>query len=231
MIEKHPFDPFIPKTAETLILGSFPPPEFRQNKNRSASSVSAGALSTESGTRGQAARSWCMNFFYPNLRNDFWRIFGLIFFNDVNFFLIPEADPRGERGVRVFDESKIRRFWAERGLAVYDAAVEVVRTTASDADLKVVRALDLTQMVRSLPCCHRIVFTGQKAAETLWPQIAPDEGVSKIPRSGQSRSMTVAGRTIDIARVCSSSRAYPLAIEKKAAIYRAIFITEKHIDS
>lgn len=48
--ELHPLGFFLPNHAKILLLGSFPPP-----KNR-----------------------WSMNFYYPNIRNDMWRIMGLI---------------------------------------------------------------------------------------------------------------------------------------------------------
>ena len=53
-IEEHPLEPFLPANAKLLMLGSFPPQKKR----------------------------WSMDFFYPNLQNDMWRIFGLIFFDN-----------------------------------------------------------------------------------------------------------------------------------------------------
>lgn len=53
-IERHPFEPFIPKNSRLLMLGSFPPSEKR----------------------------WAMEFYYPNFTNDMWRIFGLCFYGD-----------------------------------------------------------------------------------------------------------------------------------------------------
>lgn len=58
-IEQHPLEPFLPCNASLLMLGSFPPQRKR----------------------------WSMDFFYPNLQNDMWRIFGYIFFNDKEYFL------------------------------------------------------------------------------------------------------------------------------------------------
>ena len=137
--EKHPLEPFFPKDAEILILGSFPPPKAR----------------------------WSMEFFYPNRQNDFWRILGLVFFNDRDHFLLPEADSRDEKGVRYFDEGKIRRFLTERRIALYDAAIEVIREkgNASDSALTVVRALDLATALKNLPCVRAILLTGQKSME------------------------------------------------------------------
>ena len=58
-IEKHPLEPFLPPKAKLLMLGSFPPQRKR----------------------------WSMDFYYPNLNNDMWRIVGLLFFGDKDHFL------------------------------------------------------------------------------------------------------------------------------------------------
>ena len=57
LTEKHPFEPFLPAKARILFLGSFPPQPHR----------------------------WSMPFYYPNWINDFWRIMGLLFFEDMSF--------------------------------------------------------------------------------------------------------------------------------------------------
>ena len=59
MTERHPLKPFLPTGAKILMLGSFPPPMKR----------------------------WKMPFYYPNFQNDMWRIFGIVFFNDINHFI------------------------------------------------------------------------------------------------------------------------------------------------
>ena len=48
--ERHPLEPFLPENARLLMLGSFPPKRIR----------------------------WSMEFFYPNLQNDMWRIVGYL---------------------------------------------------------------------------------------------------------------------------------------------------------
>ena len=53
-IERHPLTPFIPDGAKILMLGSFPP----------------------------AKKRWAMDFYYPNISNDMWRIFGIVFHED-----------------------------------------------------------------------------------------------------------------------------------------------------
>ena len=73
-VERHPLQPFLPGNARLLMLGSFPPKKER----------------------------WSMDFFYPNFNNDMWRIFGLIFFNDRNFFVTGDG--------KHFDREKIMQF-------------------------------------------------------------------------------------------------------------------------
>ena len=58
-IEQHPLKPFIPQHARLLMLGSFPP----------------------------ARKRWSMDFFYPNYINDMWRIYGLCFFENKDYFV------------------------------------------------------------------------------------------------------------------------------------------------
>ena len=107
--ERHPLEPFLPENARLLMLGSFPPKRIR----------------------------WSMEFFYPNLQNDMWRIVGYLATGDKMHFLEP--------GGRRFDRERIEAFCRERGIALYDTAVEVIRLkdNASDASLQVVREVDL----------------------------------------------------------------------------------------
>ena len=66
-----------------------------------------------------AAGAVSMDFFYPNLQNDMWRIVGLVFFGDKGYFLTPDA--------KTFDKERIVRFCEEKGLALYDTAEEIIR--------------------------------------------------------------------------------------------------------
>ena len=107
-----------------------------------------------------------MDFFYPNLQNDFWRILGLIFFGEREHFLTAVRSD----GKRIFDAEKIREFLLEKKIALYDTAEEVIRKkgNASDAFLEIVTPLDLKRVLtHDLPKCRTIFATGEKAAETL----------------------------------------------------------------
>ena len=89
---------------------------------------------------------WSMDFFYPNLQNDMWRIVGYLATGDKSHFLMP--------GGRKFDKERIEAFCRCRGIALYDTAVEVIRLkdNASDNFLQVVREVDLASLLaRILP--------------------------------------------------------------------------------
>ena len=180
-VEEHPLEPFLPANAKLLMLGSFPPQKKR----------------------------WSMDFFYPNLQNDMWRIFGLIFFDDKDRFLFPDK--------KAFDKERLIEFLTEKGIALYDTASSVRRLqdNASDKFLEVVEPTDIRLLLKQLPQCKAIVTTGQKATDIIRSQIDVEE-----PKVGESCPFEFEDRTLRLYRMPSSSRAYPLAIEKKASVYR-----------
>ena len=181
MIEEHPLEPFLPSNATLLMLGSFPPQKKR----------------------------WSMDFFYPNLQNDMWRIFGFLFFNDKDHFLLP--------GKKAFNKDYIVEFLTEKGIALYDTATAIRRLqdNASDKFLEVIEPTDIRLLLKQLPQCQAIVTTGQKATDIIRSQIEVNE-----PSVGQSCPFEFEDRILQLYRMPSSSRAYPLALEKKAAFYR-----------
>lgn len=186
IIETHPLEPFLPPNAKLLMLGSFPPPKTR----------------------------WKMDFYYPNYQNDMWRIFGLIFFQDKNYFL--NLDNKG------FKEDLIRDFLIQNGIAIFDAAYQVKRLTgnASDKFLKIETVTDLIQLLEKIPHCQHILTTGDKATETVL--LSMPEGTIK-PIIGTSTQVFFANRELTLHRMPSSSRAYPLALEEKAKAYQVLF--------
>ena len=182
--ELHPLEPFLPANARILMLGSFPPKRIR----------------------------WSMDFFYPNLQNDMWRIVGYLAAGDKSHFLMP--------GGRKFDKERIEAFCRERGIALYDTAVEVIRLkdNASDNFLQVVREVDLAALLARIPQCRTLVTTGQKATDTLRAITGCGE-----PAVGESVAFEYAGRSMRLWRMPSSSRAYPRPVEWKAGFYRKVF--------
>ena len=161
---------------------------------------------------------WCMPFYYPNWINDFWRIMGLIHFGDKDHFCIPAE--------RRFDEKAIREFCTSEGMAFYDTACEVrrLRDNASDAFLEVVTPTDIPALLRQIPACSDLVTTGQKATEVIAESfgcgIPPMGGHMDIVIPGEGGASD--GRSVRFWRMPSTSRAYPLPLEKKADAYRQL---------
>lgn len=157
-------------------------------------------------------KRWSMDFYYPNWNNDMWRIAGLLFFNDKTHFLNEKA--------KSFDKAGIISFLLEKGIALFDTATAIRRLqdNASDKFLEVVVPTDIEAMLRRLPACKAIVTTGEKATETLCAQFS----LAK-PKVGDFTEFVFEGRAMRLYRMPSSSRAYPLALEKKAAAYRIMY--------
>ncbi|ENW82374.1 MULTISPECIES: uracil-DNA glycosylase family protein [unclassified Acinetobacter] len=157
---------------------------------------------------------WKMNFYYPNYQNDMWRIFGLIFFSDKNHFLdLPNKN---------FKESQIREFLSQAGIGIFDTAYQIKRLqgNASDKFLEIVTPTDLSELLEQIPMCHTIMTTGDKATDTLMQHFP--EQINK-PMIGQSVQVNYDNRELSLYRLPSSSRAYPLALEKKADVYKQFF--------
>ncbi len=155
---------------------------------------------------------WSMHFYYPNWANDFWRVMGLIHFGERNYFCVP--------GEKRFDEAAIRAFCSAQGLAFYDTASEVrrLKNNASDAFLEVVTPTDVPGLLAHLPLCGTVVTTGQKATEVL-----SETFQCEVPPLGGYVEVRIGPRTLLFWRMPSTSRAYPLPLEKKADAYRRLF--------
>lgn len=182
--ELHPLEPFFPARAKLLMMGSFPPKRER----------------------------WKMDFYYPNFQNDMWRIFGLVFFENKDYFLTEDK--------KSFCEQCIRSFLTEKGIALTDSGREVVRLkdNASDKFLEIVRTIDLEEALAQLPDCVAIVTTGQKATDTLLTLIDAVE-----PKVGTYAEFVFQNRRMRLYRMPSSSRAYPKPLAEKALDYKKMF--------
>jgi len=159
-----------------------------------------------------------MDFFYPNWINDFWRIMGLLFFADKTHFECA--------GTKRFDKERIMLFAEEEGLAFYDTATRVrrLKDNASDNFLEILQPTDISALLRQMPDCHHIVTTGGKASEELQGQLSKAAGQQvPVPAIGGYTQLHCYDRNLLWWRMPSSSRAYPLALEKKAAYYKRLF--------
>ena len=159
---------------------------------------------------------WCMPFYYPNWINDFWRIMGLIHFGDKDHFCIPNE--------KRFNEIAIREFCAGHCLAFFDTATEIrrLKDNASDAFLEVVTPTDIPALLQKIPHCTTLVTTGQKATEIIASTFN-----RPIPPIGSHIEIKIGNRPINFWRMPSTSRAYPLPLNKKADAYRQLFEQSK----
>ena len=163
-IENHPLEPFLPANARLLMLGSFPPQKKR----------------------------WSMDFYYPNLNNDMWRIVGLLFFNNKDYFLNETR--------KAFCRERIISFLNDKGIALFDtaSAIRRLQDNASDKFLEVVQPTDISRLLGQLPECKAIVTTGQKATDTLRAQFEVEE-----PKVGDFSEFVFDGRPMRLYRMPS----------------------------
>lgn len=158
-----------------------------------------------------------MDFYYPNFINDMWRVFGILMHCDKNFYV--------DNTTKTFRLDMLKRMLCEKGIALSDTGKEVHRLkgNASDKYLEILRPIDLKATLDQLPDCTAIATTGEKAASV----IAAETG-SEVPRTGESVLIKVPTdipgvfRQLRHWRMPSTSRAYPLPIEKKAEYYRCM---------
>ena len=164
-----------------------------------------------------------MDFFYPNRSNMMWEIFGLVFFGDSQRLVDVEH--------KTFRLEEIKTLLEERGIAIYDTACAVRRLAgnASDKDPEIVEKTDIPALLTQIPLCRDIVCTGQKSFSVL----TEDYGVP-VPMMGTCNEFqmcvidstaVVQPRKLRLWRMPSSSRAYPMKLEEKAAYYRKMMKT------
>lgn len=162
-------------------------------------------------------KRWCMDFYYPNFINDHWRIEGQIFFGDRLHFVDGQA--------KRFKIKEIVAFCQETGIAFFDTstAIRRLKDNASDKFLEVVEPTDIPALLRELPHCRVIVTTGEKATDTICTSL----GIQETPKVNTSvpipDTYNKDGKQLVLYRLPSSSRAYPLAFDKKVAAYQKMF--------
>lgn len=157
-------------------------------------------------------KRWAFHFYYPNFQNDMWRVLGLIFFDNPLYFVDVPA--------KTYRKQEIISFLNAVGIGIYDTACAVRRLqdNASDKFLEVVTPTNVEELLSRMPECRAIVTTGQKATDILCEhfQIAQ-------PKMGESSDFRLNGQPFKLYRMPSTSRAYPIALAKKADAYRTMF--------
>ncbi len=164
------------------------------------------------GTFPPKSDKWSMDFFYPNWINDMWRIMGIIFYNDKEHFVV--------EGEKRFDVDKIKTFLDNHRIAMYDTAEKVCRLkdNASDKFLDVIEPIDIDAMLNKNESIRVIVTTGEKAA-SIMSEITDTE----LPKMGECTDVNYKGKNLKHYRMPSTSRAYPMNIQKKAEFYANMF--------
>lgn len=157
------------------------------------------------------------DFFYPNFINDHWRIEGQLFYGDKDYFVDTEN--------KTFFLPSIIRFLEEKGIGFFDTATAVKRLkdNASDKFLEVVEPTDVIELLRQIPQCKVIVTTGEKATKTICETLS----INEMPRVGEYVAVPhdiSSHSNLVLYRLPSSSRAYPLSLEKKVAAYRGMYV-------
>lgn len=194
-------------------------PELETEVHPFGAWVPDGAKVLIMGTFPPQPKRWSMEFFYPNRTNDFWYAMGLLFYGDRNALLLP--------GSKDFDLEKIKALLNREGIALSDTGYRIRRLAgnASDKFLEIVEPVDLDSLLRRMPQCRAIATTGQKAAEVLAELTGTEAPAMGHCTECASRPLGDGRETLplEIWRMPSTSRAYPLPLAKKAEYYRALF--------
>lgn len=164
------------------------------------------------GTFPPKPNRWAMEFFYPNKTNDMWKIMGHIFYADRYKFFDAVS--------KTYRLEELKAFLEEKHIALYDTATRVrrLKDNASDKFLEIVETIDLKAFFKACPTLKAVVTAGEKATGVI-AEMANVE----TPRMGEMVECEFVGHRFKLFRMPSSSRAYPLALEKKAEAYEAMF--------
>lgn len=157
----------------------------------------------------------CMQFHYPNFQNDMWRIYGEIFFNQAEYFQI--------KNEKRFDSERIRDFLYEKGIALCPTVKRAIREqdNASDKFLTIVESVNLAEVLPQVPHCRWLFTTGGKATEILLT-LLPEK--IQLPKTNEYIRYPYPNADLQLYRLPSTSRAYPLSFANKVAAYRAFFV-------
>lgn len=189
--ESHPLPPWLPEGARLLMCGTFPPQSHR----------------------------WSMNFYYPNFINDMWRIFGIIWHDDKDYYV------DGKR--KTFRLTQLQNDLTKHGIALSDTGREIVRTAgnASDKFLVIRKEIDLPAILSEIPECIAVATTGEKAAGVIARLTSTELPGIGVAVECKLTDTTGRERRFQHWRMPSSSRAYPLPLLKKAEFYASMIDT------
>ena len=137
---------------------------------------------------------------------------GIIFYDDRDAFWKAEAQR--------FDLQAIKSMLEREKIALWDTAMAVrrLKDNASDKFLEIVEPIDLKRLLDAHPTITQVVTTGEKATSVIAAQASID-----VPAIGKPVTCSIGPHDFTLWRMPSTSRAYPLSLEKKAAAYRQLF--------
>ena len=137
---------------------------------------------------------------------------GILFFGDRDALWI-KKDKR-------FDINAIKALLDREKIAMWDTAMVVrrLKDNASDKFLEIVEPINLAALLDAHPTITTVITTGEKATEVIAAQADID-----VPSIGRPVNCHIGTHNIRLWRMPSTSRAYPLSLEKKAAAYRMVF--------
>lgn len=149
-----------------------------------------------------------------------WRVFGLILVGDKDYFI--------DTARSSFKIDSIKAMLDTLGIALSDTGYKIrrLKDNASDKFLEIIAPINLEKTFGQLPECKAIVTTGEKAASIIAQLTNTD-----IPRTGTSLVIPAGHiegveRSICHYRMPSTSRAYPLQLSAKAAMYARMLLEQ-----
>lgn len=162
------------------------------------------------GTFPPGRHRWAMDFYYPNRTNDFWRVMGLIFESNKDAFYDPAT--------KNYRLENIKKMLIDKGIAMSDtgASIRRLKGNASDKFLEIVEPVNIKALLDAMPSCRAIATTGEKAAEVL----ASLSGTPMLGMGSHTLWTPEYHSPVEIWRLPSTSRAYPMPPEKKAEYYQ-----------
>lgn len=141
----------------------------------------------------------------------------MIFFADKDHFF--------DKATKSIDKEGIMRMLTQYKIGIGETATRVIRTkdNASDKFLEIVTPVDLPGLLAKVPQCSAIVTTGEKAASVIASLTS-----TEIPKMGEKADCSIemadgTTRLFSHWRMPSTSRAYPMSLEKKTEYYSGLF--------
>lgn len=130
--EEHPFEPFVPKDATKLIIGSIPPQRFWKHKNDSNSLLPDD-----------------VNFYYGSCDNSFWSLVGKVY--DITFENTNTQSAIEQR----------KKFLTEKRIGITDIVGKCSRIKGSAEDKKLlnIKHKDLAQLLKDNPQITTLIYT------------------------------------------------------------------------